>query len=111
MVMSDARIALVTGANQGLGFALVAGLAARMNPDDLVLLTGRNARRVADAAAAVTARAGTRSRVLGRVLDVADAGAVAGLAAELADRHGGVDLVMPNATAGPPPDPPPARRA
>ena len=51
VVMSDARIALVTGANQGLGFALAAGLAARMNPDDLVLLTGRTARRVADAAA------------------------------------------------------------
>ena len=62
VVMSDARIALVTGANQGLGFALAAGLAARMNPDNLVLLTGRHARRVADAAAAVTARAGTRSR-------------------------------------------------
>ena len=31
MAMSDARIALVTGANQGLGFALVTGLAARMN--------------------------------------------------------------------------------
>jgi carbonyl reductase 1 len=47
--MSDARIALVTGANQGLGLALSAGLAARMNPDDLVLLTGRHAQRVADA--------------------------------------------------------------
>ena len=74
VAMSDARIALVTGANQGLGFALTAGLAVRMNPEDLVLLTGRNARRVTDAAAAVTSRAGTRSRVLGRVLDVADAG-------------------------------------
>ena len=64
VVMSDARIALVTGANQGLGFALAAGLAARMNPDDLVLLTGRHVRRVADAAAAVTTRTGTRSRVI-----------------------------------------------
>ena len=64
VVMSDARIALVTGANQGLGFALAAGLAARMSPDDLVLLTGRNAERVAVAAAAVTTRIGTRSRVI-----------------------------------------------
>src|SRR5258707_7516991 len=111
MVMSDARIALVTGANQGLGFALVAGLAARMNPDDLVLLTGRMAGRVADAAAAVTARAGTGSRVLGRVLDVADAGAVAGLAAELADRHGGVDIVMSNAIAALTPDQPQSEQA
>ena len=111
MVMSDARIALVTGANQGLGFALVTGLAARMNPEDLVLLTGRTARRVADAAAAVTAHAGTRSRVSGRVLDVADAGAVAGLAAELADRHGGVDIVMSNAIAALTPDRPQSEQA
>ena len=62
VVMSDARIALVTGANQGLGFALAAGLAARMDQDDLVLLTGRHARRVADAAAAITARAGRGAR-------------------------------------------------
>jgi len=53
--MSDTRIALVTGANQGLGFALAAGLAARMDPDDLVLLTGRHARRVADALRAAAA--------------------------------------------------------
>ena len=111
MVMSDVRIALVTGANQGLGFALAAGLAAGMNPDDLVLLTGRHARRVADAAAAITARAGTRSRVIGRVLDVADNGAVAGLAAELADRHGGVDIVISNAIAALTPDRPQSEQA
>ena len=111
MVMSDVRIALVTGANQGLGFALAAGLAARMNPDDLVLLTGRHAQRVADAAAAVTARPGTCSAVLGRVLDAADAGAVAGLAAELADRHGGVDIVVSNAIAALTPDQPQSEQA
>jgi len=37
------RIALVTGANQGIGYALVEELAARLAPSDLVLLTGRNA--------------------------------------------------------------------
>src|SRR3984893_4424250 len=110
-VMSDARIALVTGANQGLGFAFAAGLAARMDPDDLVLLTGRHARRVADAAAAVTTRARTRSRVIGRVLDVADTGAVAGLAAELAGRHGGVDIVISNAIAALTPDRPQSEQA
>jgi carbonyl reductase 1 len=111
VVMSDARIALVTGANQGLGFALAAGLAARMSPDDLVLLTGRNAERVAVAAAAVTTRIGTRSRVTGQVLDVADTGAVAGLAAELADRHGGVDIVISNAIAALTPDRPQSEQA
>jgi carbonyl reductase 1 len=102
--MPDTRIALVTGANQGLGFALVAGLAARMNPEDLVLLTGRQAGRVADATAAIQARAGTRSRVAGRVLDVTDPGAVAGLAADLAQRHGGADIVISNAVARLTPD-------
>jgi carbonyl reductase 1 len=89
--MTAHRIALVTGANQGLGRALVEGLAARMAPQDLVLLTGRDPRSVQAAAAAV---AGT-ARVEGRVLDVRDGDAVAALAAEL----GEVDVVFSNAAA------------
>jgi NAD(P)-dependent dehydrogenase (short-subunit alcohol dehydrogenase family) len=109
--MTAARIALVTGANQGIGFALVEGLAARMGPDDLVLLTGRNAERVADAASLVAKAPGTRSRVEGRVLDVTDAGAVARLAAELGERHGGVDIVVSNAVARILPDRPQSEQA
>ncbi|MFI1397426.1 SDR family NAD(P)-dependent oxidoreductase [Streptomyces sp. NPDC020681] len=105
------RIALVTGANQGLGRALVEGLAARMGPDDLVLLTGRNARRVMGAAARTAQAPGTRSRVEGRVLDVADADAVAALARELAQRHGGVDIVISNAVARLSPDLPQSEQA
>ncbi|WP_405884503.1 SDR family NAD(P)-dependent oxidoreductase [Streptomyces sp. NBC_01136] len=97
--MTVARIALVTGSNQGLGRALVEGLATRMGPDDLVLLTGRHAGRVADAAAHVAEAPGTRSRVEGRVLDVTDADAVARLAAELKEQYGGVDIVVSNASA------------
>ncbi|MFD8500800.1 SDR family NAD(P)-dependent oxidoreductase [Amycolatopsis sp. NPDC059657] len=85
------RIALVTGANQGIGYALVAELAARWSPDDLILLTGRDPVRVAEAAASVHGVA----RVEGRVLDVTDAAAIDGLAKEL----GAVDLVVSNATA------------
>lgn len=83
------RTALVTGANQGIGYALVEELAKRMNPEDLVLLTGRNPERVAAAAARVEGKA----RVEGRVLDVTDGDAVARLAAEL----GAVDIVVSNA--------------
>jgi NAD(P)-dependent dehydrogenase (short-subunit alcohol dehydrogenase family) len=83
------RTALVTGANQGIGYALVEELAKRMNPEDLVLLTGRNSDRVAAAAAQVRGRA----RVEGRVLDVTDGDAVARLAEEL----GGLDIVVSNA--------------
>ncbi|GAA3107087.1 SDR family NAD(P)-dependent oxidoreductase [Pseudonocardia yunnanensis] len=109
--MVDTHIALVTGANQGIGFALVEGLAARMEPDDLVLLTGRNAQRVADATAIVTAAPGTRSRVEGRLLDVTDADAVARLATELQERHGGVDIVLSNAVARITPDRPQSEQA
>lgn len=95
--MDVSRIALVTGANQGLGRALVEGLAARLEPQDLVLLTGRDEGRVATAAKEVSDAA--RSRVEGRVLDVRDADAVAALATELNERHGGVDIVISNAVA------------
>ncbi|MFI2645377.1 SDR family NAD(P)-dependent oxidoreductase [Streptomyces sp. NPDC018610] len=97
--MKTSRIALVTGANQGLGRALVEGLAARMGPDDLVLLTGRDAGRVRDAVGEIARSPAARGRVEGRVLDVTDAGAVSALAAELGERHGGVDVVISNAVA------------
>jgi carbonyl reductase 1 len=82
-------IALVTGANQGLGRALAEGLAGRV---DRVLLTGRNPERVAAAAAELG--------VEGRVLDVRDGAAIDALAAEL----GEVDIVFSNATARMTPD-------
>jgi len=94
------RIAVVTGANQGIGFALVESLAARMNPEDLVLLTSRNPERVAEAAARVKGVA----QVEGRVLDVSDPTAVAELAADLQAQYGGVDIVISNAVAPLTPD-------
>jgi carbonyl reductase 1 len=92
--MTGSRIALVTGANQGLGRALVEALAARMAPQDRVLLTGRDPRRV-QAAAAADADGQAIARVEGRVLDVRDGDAIADLAAEL----GEVDIVFSNATS------------
>jgi len=86
------RTALVTGANQGLGRALVAGLAARLRPADRVLLTGRDPERVRAAAAALPTGG---ARVEGRVLDVRDPNAISALAAEL----GEADIVFSNATS------------
>ncbi|GHD55124.1 carbonyl reductase [Streptomyces mirabilis] len=97
--MNASRIALVTGANQGLGRALAEGLAARMDPDDLVLLTGRSHQRVSGAAREVAQLPGTRSHVQGQVLDVTDTDDIARLADELRARHGGVDVVLSNAVA------------
>jgi carbonyl reductase 1 len=90
------RIAVVTGANQGLGLALAEGLAQRLGPEDVVYLTGRDPRRVATAAAEL---ADPRAQVRGEVLDVRDGAAVQELADELTDRHGGVDIVFSNAAA------------
>src|SRR4051812_21977155 len=77
-------IALITGANQGLGRALAEGLAGRA---DRVLLTGRNPERVFAAAEELG--------VEGRVLDVRDRESIFALAEEL----GEVDVVFSNATA------------
>jgi NAD(P)-dependent dehydrogenase (short-subunit alcohol dehydrogenase family) len=95
-------IALVTGANQGLGRALAAALAAGLAPQDRVLLTGRDPARVR--AAAEDLAPGARATVQGRVLDVRDGAAIDALAAEL----GEVDIVFSNATARMSPDSDPA---
>jgi NAD(P)-dependent dehydrogenase (short-subunit alcohol dehydrogenase family) len=102
--MSNTRTALITGANQGLGFALAEGLAARWTPTDRVLLTGRNPQRVADAVAKIAAGGAV---VEGRILDVTDPAAIDALAAELA-ADGGVNVVVSNATARSTPEDVPA---
>jgi NAD(P)-dependent dehydrogenase (short-subunit alcohol dehydrogenase family) len=88
------RVALVTGATQGLGFALADGLAARLQPGDIVYLTGRSSERLAAAASAVTAG---RAEVRTELLDVGDAGAVERVAGQVAERHGGLDILFSNA--------------
>jgi len=88
------RVALVTGATQGLGRALVEGLARRLAPEDTVYLTGRDADRVAAAVEAVPAGG---AQVRGEVFDVAEPDVAGQLAARLERRHGGVDIVFNNA--------------
>jgi NAD(P)-dependent dehydrogenase (short-subunit alcohol dehydrogenase family) len=90
--MSDKalRVALVTGANRGIGFEVCRQLATE---GFLVLLTARDARK-AKAAADALSRAG---RVEPLALDVADANSIAKAAAEVARRHGQLDILINNA--------------
>jgi len=90
------KVAVVTGANQGLGFALAEGLAAQLDVDDVVYLTGRDPARVKAAAERLVDR---RAEVRAQVLDVRDNQAVDALASEIRERHGAVDIVFSNAYA------------
>ncbi|SDC44729.1 SDR family NAD(P)-dependent oxidoreductase [Actinokineospora iranica] len=80
------RVAVVTGANRGIGFAVARALAAR---GDTVVLGSRDIERGRAAAARIT------GRVLPRALDVT--GDPRGLVAELADEVGRVDVLVNNA--------------
>jgi NAD(P)-dependent dehydrogenase (short-subunit alcohol dehydrogenase family) len=97
------RTAIVTGATQGLGFALVEGLAARLSPADVVVLTGRDPARVGQA---VDALGDASARVEGHVLDVTDTEALQALAG----RRGGFDIVISNASARMTPERTPAQQ-
>jgi NAD(P)-dependent dehydrogenase (short-subunit alcohol dehydrogenase family) len=79
---------VLTGANQGLGLAVVDRAARRLGPRADLYLTWRNPDR-ARAAADRLERAG--QTVPTAVPDVTDGDAVEALAAELAERHGQVD--------------------
>ncbi|MBB5081464.1 SDR family NAD(P)-dependent oxidoreductase [Nonomuraea endophytica] len=98
------KVALITGATQGLGLALAEGLTQHLSPRDTVYLTGRDLDRVTRA---VDAAPGGGARVRGELLDVADPNAADRLADRLRDRHGGVDAVFGNAVmrVGPDDDP------
>jgi len=84
------RIALITGANRGIGFEVCRQLATA---GCIVLLTARDARK---AKAAADALSGV-GRVEPLVLDVADANSITKAAAEVARRHGRLDILVNNA--------------
>lgn len=84
-------VALVTGAASGIGAALAMGLAGR---GCSLFLIDRDAEGLS-AIAAKTAAAGAVTEI--RVVDLADAMAIAALPAAVADRFGRLDLLVNNA--------------
>ena len=84
------RIALVTGANRGIGFEVCRQLAGK---GFVVLLTARDAGK-AKAAADALSRAG---RVESLVLDVGDANSIDKAAAEVAREYERLDVLINNA--------------
>ena len=90
--MSDKteRIALVTGANRGIGFEACRQLAAK---GFVVLLTARDATKAKTAADALN----SAGRVDALVLDVDDANSIAKAAAEVASQHQHLDVLINNA--------------
>ena len=90
------KVALVTGANQGLGFALVKSLANQLTPDDTVYLASRSEARGREA---LDQLGPTPGRVEVVRLDVTESDSISALATLLERRHGGVDIVASNAAA------------
>jgi 3-oxoacyl-[acyl-carrier protein] reductase len=91
------KIALVTGASRGLGYATARGLARE---GALVALNSRDPERLTQAAAALQAESG--SRVIACTGDVTDPEVPARLVAQTVQAFGGLDLLVTNA-GGPPP--------
>ncbi len=90
--LSD-RVALVTGSTRGIGAVLADGLAAA---GATVVLHGRDAATLETRRAELVAQVGAE-RVHTTCFDVTDHDAVVGALAELADRTGGVDVLVNNA--------------
>jgi NAD(P)-dependent dehydrogenase (short-subunit alcohol dehydrogenase family) len=92
----DAEVVLVTGANQGLGFALVESLSTSLPPGSVLYLTGRNPTAVAAAAGSL---AGNPVPPTAAYLDVTDPDSIAAVAEEIEKLYGGVTAVISNAAA------------
>jgi carbonyl reductase 1 len=102
------RVAIVTGANRGLGLALVRALCRQWGSEGTIYLTARNPERGRQAVEML------RSEKLSptfHALDIADVASIQAFADHIRSRHGGVDLLIQNAAYSPLPGIPGAIQA
>ena len=88
------RIAVVTGANRGIGRGLVDALAAA---GATVAVTARTRRDADEVVADVVARGGSATA---HALDVADVGSINTAVDEITEHHGRIDVLVANAGLG-----------
>ncbi len=87
----NGRVAIVTGANQGIGFGIARGLA---EAGAAVVVAGRRADRNAEAVTALTALG---AKAVAIEADVADEAASRALVEQAVDRLGRLDILVNNA--------------
>lgn len=92
----EGKIALVTGASQGLGFALALALSRE---GARVAINSRNLEKLQKAAGAIHAETG--QEVIALAADVTEPAAADSLVTEVVNAFGGIDLLVANA-GGPP---------
>jgi carbonyl reductase 1 len=101
------KVAIITGANQGLGLALVRGLCQKLGNEGVVYLTARDRQR-GEAAIRQLQVEGLSPHF--HLLDVTDDQSVTALADAIQERHKGIDLMISNAAARISPDVPQAQQ-
>jgi NAD(P)-dependent dehydrogenase (short-subunit alcohol dehydrogenase family) len=98
MTALDGKVILLTGATDGMGRALAAGLARQ---GATVLVHGRDEGRIAATVAEVTAAAGRQDRVRAYRADLASLAGVRALASQVRESEPRLDVLVSNAGLGP----------
>jgi 3-oxoacyl-[acyl-carrier protein] reductase len=89
------KVALITGGTRGIGLSIAEHL---LDEGADVGICARSADSVAETVARLSDRG--KGRVIGRAVDVADAEALSSWITDSADELGGLDVLVPNVSAG-----------